>query len=84
MSIDNDYPIVASFEREETLYNSFLLGVPADRFSEARRQWMDSAPSMETFSRVLGATVMLGEKRRVIEEFADTRLDFDSIVSASE
>jgi len=75
-----DGEVPASVERQETLYNSFILGYPAGRYDEARRVYMDSTPSMETFSSVLGALAITAEKRRVIAEVGDTRLDFARIV----
>lgn len=80
MAIDKDRPVEPSFEQRETQYNDFLLGYPADGYAEARRHYMDTAPSEGTFARVLGALAITGEKHRVIEEVGDTRLDFSAIV----
>ncbi|MCA9328442.1 hypothetical protein KC950_01915 [Candidatus Saccharibacteria bacterium] len=80
MAIDKDRPVEPSFEQDETHYHDFLLEYPADGFTEARRRYMDSAPSEVTFASVLGALAITGEKRRVTEEIGDTRLDFGAIV----
>jgi hypothetical protein len=70
-----------SFEREETTYNDFLLGYPADGYDQARRRYMDSDPSAETFCSVLGAAAISAERQRVVDEVMDTRLDFDNIIN---
>lgn len=77
---DKDRPVEPSFEQQETHYNDVLLGYPAGGFTEARRRYMDSAPSEQTFAGVLGALAITCEKRRAIEEVGDTRLDFSAIV----
>jgi len=85
MAVDEDRPLDPSFERGETRYNDILLGVvPPNAFGEAHRRYMDSAPSAENFLGVLGAVAIAGEKKRVIVEFSDTRLDFDAIVEGLE
>jgi hypothetical protein len=79
-----DTELPASAEREETINNTFMLGYPVGRFGETRAVYMDSVSSFATFSDVCGAVAMAGAKRHVIEQVADTRLDFARIVEGLE
>ena len=70
-----------SEESAETAINDSLIPllwiVPRDAFEKARDRWMDSAPSLETLSGVLGSLTLAAAKSSLISSGSiDRRLDF--------